>query len=130
MPYDKHLTAQYEVAVTTSDRKYAGTGSPIYYQFFGTKANTSALLAPGDRYQGRTDVLTFSDSTDIGEFKCLNIAIVGTDGWHIQEVRFSDCWVFRYTLRFVMNLLSCLPNLKAGTLYNSKFYSSKGTVRR
>ena len=100
---NKYLAGQYEVSLTTTDRKYAGTGSLIYYTFVGTKASTPEFLAPGDRYQGRTDVLTFSDSTDIGEFKCLNIRIGGTDGWHIQEVRFADGWVFRYIVRFVMN---------------------------
>ena len=85
----KYPAAEYEVELTTTNIDFAGTGSPIYYTFVGTKGSTPEFLAPGDRYKGRTDVLTFSDSTKIGKFKCLNVRLAGSDGWHIQEVRFA-----------------------------------------
>ena len=89
-----NISADYEVEVLTSNKDYAGTGSPIYYTFVGTKASTPEYLAPGDRYRGRTDVLRFEDNTDIGTFKCLNVRIGGKDGWHIQEVCFVQLSFF------------------------------------
>ena len=77
---------EYEVSLLTTNIYWAGTGSDIFYTFVGLKGSTLEHPAPGDRYLGELDTLTFTDDTDIGKFICLNIRMDGSDAWHIQEV--------------------------------------------
>ena len=45
----------------------------------------------GDNMEiGQTDIYTITDSTDIGEFKCVSIRTDGVDGWNFAEVSASS----------------------------------------
>ena len=70
----------------------ANSDSNFYYTIIGTKGTTSRYVTnnPGnDKERGKTDTYTFTDSADIGEFRCVSIEIGGSDGWLITEVRMS-----------------------------------------
>ena len=80
------------MTILTSDIEHAGSGSDFYYTFLGTKGSTAENEADNsgnDRQRGGTDTWTFSDSTDIGEFRCILIRMDWTimDGW--------DGWIFK-----------------------------------
>ena len=86
---------QYEVTIQTSDIDNAGSDSTFYYTFIGTKGMTSEHLSDNegnDRQVGQVETWTFTDSVDIGEFKCISIRMDGGDGWHFEEVKLnSNC---------------------------------------
>ena len=72
----------------------ADTDSAIYYTIIGPRGTTSEYMAdnPGnDRERGRTETYTITDSTEIGEFRCVLIRIGDGDfdGWFITEVRLT-----------------------------------------
>ena len=78
----------------------ADTDSNFYYTIIGTKGTTSPYVTnnPGnDKERGKTDTYTFTDSADIGEFRCVSIEIGGRDGWLITEVRLS---IFYFLINF------------------------------
>ena len=77
---------EYKVSLLTTNIYFGGTGSDIFYTFVGLRGSTPEHPAPGDKYLGELDMLTFTDNTDIGKFICLNIRMDGSDAWHIQEV--------------------------------------------
>ena len=77
------------MSIQTSDIDDAGSDSTFYYTFIGTKGETAEHLADlegNDRQAGQLETWTFTDSADIGEFKCISIRIDGGDGWHFEEV--------------------------------------------
>ena len=82
----------------TSDEKLAGTDGYVYFSFVGSKGRTPKHEADNegnDRERGQTDVYTFSDNTDIGEFQCVVIRLYftildGFYGWLIDEVFLQD----------------------------------------
>ena len=76
------------MTIQTSDVEDADTNSEFYYTFIGSKGNTSEHHADavGDRQKSKTDTWAFTDSADIGVFKCILIRMDGTDGWHFKEV--------------------------------------------
>ena len=77
------------MTIRTSDIEDAGSDSYFYYTILGTKGSTAENEADNsgnDRQRGETDTWTFSDSTDIGEFRCIFIRMVGSDGWIFKKV--------------------------------------------
>ena len=84
---------QYKVTIQTSDIDDAGSDSAFYFTFIGTKGMTSEHRSDNegdDRQVGQVETWTFTDSVDIGEFKCISIRMDGDDGWHFEEVN-SNC---------------------------------------
>ena len=82
-------SAEYKVTIVTSADTSSGSNSDFFYKFIGTTGQTEEHLAdnPGDdRNNGGTDIWNFSDNADIGEFWCIFIRMVGTDGWLIDTV--------------------------------------------
>ena len=78
------------MTIRTSDIEDAGSNSNFYYTFLGTKGSTAEIKADNygnDRQRGETDTWTFSDSADIGEFRCILIRMDGSDGWIFDNVR-------------------------------------------
>ena len=72
----------------------ADTDSTFYYTIIGTRGTTSEYKTdnPGnDRERGRTETHTITDSTEIGEFRCVLIRMLDGDfdGWFITDVRLT-----------------------------------------
>ena len=67
----------------------AGSDEDFSCAFTGTRGKTTEHKVdnPGYRNLGKTGTWIFTDTTDIGEFRCISIRIDGTDGWLIDEVR-------------------------------------------
>ena len=73
----------------TSDIIKAGTDDDVYFSFTGSRGKTSEYEADNwgnDRERGQEDTYTFTDSADIGKFRCVFIRKTGSDGWHIDKV--------------------------------------------
>ena len=84
-------SVKYEVKTVTSNEQFAETDDECYYTITGTRGKTAEYKAdnPGDdRELGQTDTYTFTDNTDIGEFRCVSIRSGGSDGWGFTEVSF------------------------------------------
>ncbi|XP_063690486.1 uncharacterized protein LOC134823063 [Bolinopsis microptera] len=89
------IAAQYKVTIRTSDIPNAGSDSDFYYTFLGNKGSTEEKKADNsnDRQKGETDTWTFSDSADIGEFRCILIrmdGLDGSDGWILKRIPVVD----------------------------------------
>ncbi|XP_063684499.1 netrin receptor UNC5D-like [Bolinopsis microptera] len=83
------LAAKYKVTILTSTESNSGTNSKFFYKIIGTTGHTGEHVTdnPGnDRNSGDTDIWTFSDNADIGEFQCISIRMDGTDGWLIHTI--------------------------------------------
>ena len=73
----------------TSDIDLAGTDDSVYLSIIGSSGKTSEYEAdnPGnDAERGKEDTYTFTDSADIGKFRCVFIRLDGFDAWHIDKV--------------------------------------------
>ena len=73
---------------TKSSPSGAATNGKIYYTITGTKGKTSEFLTPISRQLGKMHTTSFSDSTDIGDFRCVNVRSTSSDGWLFSEVVF------------------------------------------
>ena len=86
------LSVEYKVTTITSTKKGAGTNGHFYYIILGSVGMTGEFEADhsdiDDRESGQTDTYIFTDDTDIGELRCVSIAIktMGDDGWLFTEV--------------------------------------------
>ena len=89
-----YISVEYKVSLLTTNIYFGGTGSDIFYTFVGLRGSTPEHPAPGDKYLGELDTLTFTDNTEIGKFICLNIRMDGSDAWHIQEVEQKKKTIF------------------------------------
>ncbi|KAL5261943.1 hypothetical protein ACHWQZ_G007596 [Mnemiopsis leidyi] len=82
---------KYTVTTYTSDITDAGTNEgDVYLSIIGSGGKTSEHTADNwgnDREQGQVDTYTFTDSADIGKFRCVFIRKTGSDGWHIDKIK-------------------------------------------
>ena len=98
-------SAKYSVTIHTSDIYLAGTNSDFVYTFLGTKGKTCEYYADNtgnDRKRGKEETWTFSDKTDIGQFKCILIRMEGKDGWLFDKVH--SFWLYRILI-LILNLI-------------------------
>ncbi|KAL5246526.1 hypothetical protein ACHWQZ_G018675 [Mnemiopsis leidyi] len=80
---------EYKVTTVTSTGDSSASISTFYYTILGTRGKTAAYKvdnAGNDRQKGQTDTYKITDSTDIGEFRCVSIRIEGGDGWGFAEI--------------------------------------------
>ena len=101
------------MTIQTSDIDDAGSDSTFYYTFIGTKGETAEHLADlegNDRQAGQLETWTFTDSADIGEFKCISIRIDGGDGWHFEEVNpnFHGWYSYNHIVGFLCFGYECI----------------------
>ena len=77
------------MTTVTSTRESAETEDDIYYTIIGSQGETAEFRTESlgnMRKLGKTDTYTFTDNTDIGEFRCVSIRNSGSDGWGFTEV--------------------------------------------
>ena len=87
---DHISSVEYRVKTVTSAQKYADSGSIFYYTITGARGKTAEYRADNpekDRQLGQTNTYTIHDNTDIGEFRCVSVRLVGHDGWVFTEVK-------------------------------------------